>query len=408
MVLTRGRSLALLTCLAAPCAAQAQQIDTTAPVLDLPQPGMDAQGLPAGPFQLYPSAEVRVGYDSNIYAEPDDPVDDGTVTFTPRLEARLKQDAASLSLTGEASLRRYFNRSSENSNAGYVDLRGSYAPSESDRITSRTGWRRAIEDRGDPEARDTRSTGPRQINILDTELGWNHDGRRTHFSVRGSAARFDYRAPIDSDRDLNNYAVRASFGYDVAANLSAVITGFYTRRDYWRPVDFSGVNRDADTYGARAGVRLADTGLLRGEATVGVFRFSPDDPTLRSRTGVSAEASLTYLPSRRIAFTLDAFNGDVATVRNGAQSRTDTRIRFGIQAEARKDLRFQASAYYRHSDFVGTDISERTIGVTGEAEYRINRYLSLAVTANYADRQSDDPTQPFERTRVGIELRSRF
>ena len=68
MVLRRGRSLLLLGVLAAPCAAHAQQIDRTAPIVDLPQPGMEAQGLPMGPFRLYPSAEIQVGYDSNIYA----------------------------------------------------------------------------------------------------------------------------------------------------------------------------------------------------------------------------------------------------------------------------------------------------------------------------------------------------
>ncbi|WNO54199.1 outer membrane beta-barrel protein [Stakelama saccharophila] len=408
MVLIRRLALAgaLGTAVAANPVA-AQQIDRTAPILDLPLPGTDPMGLPLGPFRLYPSGEARVEYDSNIYAEPDNEVDDALVVLTPRVEALLDSGDANLSLLGELRLRRFFDRTAEDSDAAFFRMQGNYK-SAPDTFAGHVSWRRAIEDRGDPEARDTRSTGPRRINILNSEASWTHDTGSVYVGLTGDATQVDYLASRDRDRDLSIYSAQAAAGYYLTGTVRAVVNGFYNRRDFRLATDFTGINRDADTFGVRAGVSLADTGFVRGEATVGVFRSNPDDPSLPSRTGLSAEASISYLPTRRIAFTLDGFRGDVATVRSGAQARTDTRFRLGVQAEARSDLRFQASVLYRRSKFIGTGIAERTLGVTGEVEYRLNRSLSLATTVTYANRHSDDPSQPFERTRAAVELRTQF
>ena len=413
MVLSCKRRLGLLIALASgalatPGAALAQQIDRTAPILDLPDNGLGPVGIQAGSILLLPSGEAGVTYDSNIYAAPSNRVDDLIAIVTPRMEARLDRDDLSLSLLGEATLRRFFKRSSENSTAALVDLKSSFKTGESDRFSTDIGWRRAIEDRGDPEARDNMTLGPRRIDILNVDGGWQHDARLMHLAVSANTSRIDYVSPLDSDRDLVIYGGQASVARDVSATVSAVITAFATRRNFRLARDFANIDRDATTYGARAGLRLADTGLIRGDASVGVFRFNPDDPTLPSRTGLSIEASVAYLPTRRVAFTLDAFRGDVATVRNGAQARTDTRVRVGVQAEARANLRLQASVFYRNSDFIGSGVSERTVGATAEAEYRLNRFLSVAATAIYAHRTSDDPTAPFERARFGIELRAQY
>ncbi|TPG42891.1 hypothetical protein EAH79_03400 [Sphingomonas koreensis] len=409
MVLRRRVALAAAASLAALATpGHAQRIDQTAPIIDLPGQDLPPEGVPLGPFRLYPSAEAGVVYDSNIYASPTNVVGDGVFVLTPRVEAKLDSGPLNLSLLSELQFRRFFKHSTEDSDAATLRIQGAYDLGSTDTLAGFVSLRRAIEDRGDPEASQTRSTGPRRINLVDTEVAWTHDTGRAYLQVRGDASRINYLAPIDSDRDLAIYAGRATAGYYVSGNVRAIVTGFYNRRDFRLATDYTGVNRDADTYGVRAGLNLAQSGFFHGEATVGVFHFAPDDPSLKGRTGLSADISMSYLPSRRLGFTLDGFRGDVATVRNGAQQRTDTRVRLGVQAEARSNLHLQASAFYRHSSYIGTGITERTIGASGEAEYRINRYLAVALTGSYAKRRSDDPSQPFERTRVAIELRSQF
>jgi len=392
----------------APGTAAAQSIDTTAPMLDVEDDIGLAEPLHAGPFEIIPSAELRIEYDSNIYAAEASEVDDWIAIAVPRIEARTETGSTRLSLLAEASFRRYFERTTENSTAAFVGATAGTSLGSSSRLRAEASWRRAVEDRGDPEARKSTAIGPRKLNILTGDIGWDYDGPRMSLGLQGTVTDADYLADEDRARDLRQLSAKASAGYRIAGTMRGMLIGFVNRRDFDLPVDTAGINRDASTYGARVGLKFGDNGIFRGEGSVGVFHFDPSDTSLPDYDGLSVEAALAYLPTRRVAITLDAFRGDAATLRNGAQARTDTTVRLGAQAEARHNLRLQAQLFYRRSKFRGVGVSETTKGVWVEAEFRINRILSFAPSFTYSDRDSDVITENFDRFRVGAELRSRF
>ncbi|BBC72700.1 conserved hypothetical protein [Altererythrobacter sp. B11] len=386
----------------------AQQIGRTAPILDVPDDYAEGVGIEAGPFTLLPSAELRAEYDSNIYAKQKDAEDDLIGIIVPRLEARLNRESTQVAVRAEATGRKYLDHTREDSVAALVGaslMQGAGGP---DRVTADVSWQRAIEDRGDPEARDVQALGPRKLDLLALETGWRHEGPRVSLAVRGSATKIDYVSDIDNERDLTNYAGRASVELGVGGTSSIVLIGFVTHRDFRLGGAVSDRNRDATTYGGRAGAKFGEGGLLRGEASIGVFQLEPADDTLPSRTGVSAEASLAYLPRRRLAIILNAFRGDVATVRSGAQSRTDTVVQLGVQAEARANFQLEGSVFYRRSQFIGADVAETTTGIRGEAEYRLTPRLSLVGSATYSRRKSNVPSDEFDRLRAAIEMRLRI
>jgi hypothetical protein len=172
--------------------------------------------------------------------------------------------------------------------------------------------------------------------------------------------------------------------------------------------NLSGINRDSRTIAGRGGVEIDPGGLVRGEASIGLFRFNPDDSSLDSRVGVSASASLIYQPRERLAFTLDAFNGDVATVLNGAQQRTDTRVRFGIQQEIFHNLRWQGGVAYLRTKYNGNPATERTFGGIAEVEYLVNRRVAVALQGRHANRNSTDRLDEFRANSIGLELRLQY
>ncbi|HKY81563.1 MAG TPA: outer membrane beta-barrel protein, partial [Sphingobium sp.] len=133
--------------------------------------------------------------------------------------------------------------------------------------------------------------------------------------------------------------------------------------------------------------------------------FKPDNKAQPSRTGLSVSAALTYTPTPRLVVTLDGFRGDVATVRSGAQARTDTRFRLGVQNEIYHNLRWQGSLIYRRSSFVGAAEHERTIAGLLEVEYLLNRNFSFAVTGRVASRNSTRAFDDFDRSILGAEVR---
>src|SRR3546814_10093575 len=85
----------------------------------------------------------------------------------------------------------------------------------------------------------------------------------------------------------------------------AVCFFFSSRRRHTRCALVTGVQTCA--LPICGGVRFGEQSLLRGELTVGMFRFDPSSPTLPGYSGLSAEGSISYVPRRRLAFTLDAF-----------------------------------------------------------------------------------------------------
>jgi hypothetical protein len=395
-----------LPALLASASVHAQVIDRTAPTLDEVE-DFRPVGIRMGAATILPSAELRFEYDSNLFATPVNEQDDFRVVFAPSVVVDNQGERFRIRGTAQAEIRRYFDITSEDSEAGLVRLDTFFRFSEADLLRTDASWQRIVEDRGDPEARNFVGTGPRLIDAFSGDIEYGHTGARFGFGVSGGATKFDYRAPSDAERDHTALRLNGRLSYRVGPGASVYVRPFYSARNFRLATDTSGIDRDSKTYGARAGVEFDPGGLVRGRLGVGFFRFDPDDPALGKRTGLSVQGSLIYQPTQRTAFTLEAFRGDVATFRAGASSREDTRVTVGIQQEIRHNLRWQSALFYRRSNFVnGGD--EDTIGGFAELEFRINRFMALAVSGRYADRSSSTPSDEFDRFRGGLELRVRY
>lgn len=397
----------LSTWLALPACAMAQDITRTTPLLDEGNDDYKPVGIALGRARLLPSADIRLAYDDNIYATSSNTKDDAIVTVAPQVV--VDYDGSSVHLTGTASaeLRRFASRKAENSNAGLIEGTAAFKISNTDRIIAALRAERFVEDRGDPEARAITIIGPRRGNVWGGALEYNRVGRRIGLRANIDVKKFDFLSALDDERDLTQYAASGRISVRLRGQASLFGQVFANRRDYRLATDTSGVNRDSDTYGARAGIQIDPGGQWRGDAGVGLFRFDPKDNLLNARTGFSVSAGLVYQPRKRVAITLDAFRGDVATVLSGASTRVDTRLRLGVQQEVRRNLRWQSALIYRKSSFIGAG-QERTLGGMFEVEYLINRRLSIAATANYADRNSSTVSKRFERFRGGLELRLQY
>lgn len=396
----------LLTALLSPAVAHAQSIERTAPALEEVE-DFQPIGIRVGQIMIQPSAEIGLIYDSNIFAAPNNEQSDFRAVIAPRLVVTHQGNTVRVRGTAQAEINRYFDLTTEDNTAGLTRLDTVVRVSEADEIRTDAYWQRVVEDRGDPEAQNVLGTGRRLLDAYNGEIEYSHSGNRIGFSLLAGFTKFDYRAAVDSERDHDTVRVAGRIGYRVGARTSVYIRPFYSARDFRLATDNSGVNRDSNTYGARAGIEIDPGGLVRGRFAVGAFRFSPDDPTLQSRTGLSVQGSILYEPSQRTVVSAEVFRGDVATFRAGATAREDTRVTVGIQQEIRHNLRWQSAVFYRRTNFVnGGD--EDTVGAFGELEYRLNRFLAVAATARYSHRSSSRPVDEFDRFRGGIELRVRY
>jgi len=387
--------------------AAAQELDRATPLLEAPSE-YDPVPLQLGRVSAYLGADARLEYDSNIYALPSNEIDDMRFTASPWVNLQMKDDTLDLGLQARAIVRRYFDNETENSESGSVRFNGVFKISASDSISGQAGWLRLVEERGEPEGLTTTNIGPRKYDQLRGELGYTHEGARITIGLKGGVLRNNALRAIDAERDYYQYSGSGRVGYQVSGIVSTFGEVFISARQFRLPVDASGIDRDSKTYGARGGVSFEPGGLISGEAGIGVFRFEPDAATQESRTGLSVSAALTYTPTPRLVITLDGFRGDVATVRSGAQSRTDTRLRLGFQNEIYHNLRWQGAVIYRRSSFIGSAQHERTIAGLLEVEYLMSRNLAFAITGRLANRNSTLAFDDFDRSILGAEIRFQY
>ena len=400
--------LGALGALAIPARAQTETLGSTAPTVYPDDPEYRAQPIHLGGLSLTTNANVRLNYDSNIYAAPIERYDDVYADFSGEVRADSKPGPVTVTAGVTGTVRRYASRSTENSERWRLDTTVKWSPTRTSLYSLGASLQRAVEDRSDSEARTDPDRGPRRFDILATEFHLRTQPGRLLFDVQASATRFDALSSLDADRDFSAYNGQAAVGLRVGGTVFVTASTFLNRREFRLSRTPAGLERDTTTYGGQLGLNVEPGGLFEGRLGVGVFRYDPDEPTAPGRTGLSVSGALIYRPSRRTALLLDAFNGDVATFRTGAQGRTDTRFRLTAEQEIRHDLFAKLSGSFRRSKFVGTGISEDTASVSGEIEYVIARNLSLSLDAQFSKRTSERFAARFERFRAGFSLRARF
>lgn len=417
LIMERGTKLAACTAVlivGGVSQAHAQSIGSTAPAVMAEDPEYKPRGFNAGPFTIHAGLDAGINYDSNVYAVDSatpttrGPVDDAIFTLAPHVDINHAGEKLSFRANADALISRYVDETTQDSEAAGALGELKWSPSRGHTLTALGTWNRTVEDRGDPEANVDARIGPRIYNIWAGSLAYAMTGTQISFSAEAGARKTDAVAAADDDRDYTAYLGRATVGYRVSGTVSATATGFINVRDFRIDSNATLTDRDTKTYGARLGVEFNPGGLFSGNISAGVFKLEHDDPTLSSRTGFSAAGDVTYRPTQRTAITLELFNGDVATFRSGATSRTDTVAKITLQQEIRHSLFATVGTGYRHTKYIGNGLTEDTILGFGEVEYLLSRNWSFAAKANYGTRSSDNPRDEFNRFRAGLEVRYQF
>ncbi|UOR15179.1 outer membrane beta-barrel protein [Qipengyuania aquimaris] len=386
----------------------AQSLPDTAPALERDDPEFETNPTRVGPFDVSVGAEASGQYDSNLYALPDNEIDDLVFELSPYVRAVHDGGQVQVALGTQSVVRRHVDQTEEDSEAVRFFGDFTWTPMEEESLRVGVDFERAIEDRGDPEARDILAIGPRELNILTGDVQYRRARGKILLDVRAEASSFDPLSSLDDDREFDLYSGRATVGTRIGGSVFVTATGFASRREFAIESNLLGQDRDSTTWGGRLGVDIVPGGLFEGSLSAGVFRFQPDEPTFEDRTGLSLAGSMVYRPQRRTALILGVSNGDVATFRNGATGRTDFVSRLTWQQEIRHNLYSSFTAGYRRSRFRGTDITQKTLVGRGELELVVSRHLSVVADASYGDRISDLASEEFDRFRGGLSLRLRY
>ncbi len=365
-------------------------------------------GVRAGSFDIYGTAEVDVVFDDNIFATDTNTESDVITKVKPALIA--KSDWGRHEVVGKlaADFGRYADNDDENyedynaSISGRLDVvRNSYA-------VGSAGYSQQHEERGAPNA-NTGTTKPTEYDVANIQAGYVHAPGR--FSVSGlvdyTDTDFDDNGTVnndDRDRDRTDYTVQ--LGYEVTPAYEAFVRGSYIDVDYDANVDDNGFNRDNDGYRVVTGVGMDLSGKVRGEAFVGYVdrefndaQFSDIDEATYGANVLWNINGLTSLQGR--------FDRTVEeTVENNAAAYVRTGGDVTLEHEFRRNILGSAYVGFSNNDYEGgTSTRDDDYTVAGlEARYLINKCFTAGLAYDYTQRDSNIAGDDYDRNRFMVKL----
>jgi len=366
---------------------------------------LEPLGIRAGAFLVYPRVNASVGFDSNVYAEPNNENSDILLVVRPEIEARSQWSRHSLSASAFAEGGFYRDETDANyldfglGVAGVVDISSVQA------LRVDVSAARLHEDAGDPDA--VGSSDVTKYLALSGTIAYRYQFNRFFVQPSVGVSRNDYDDVPgfnNDDRDHNLYQITLRGGVAVSPAIRVFGEGFWRRSDYDHTPDDAGVDREAKTYGARLGTELEFTRLLVGDVGVGIARHNPDDSALDDTTGFNAAVGLTWTPTPLTTVNINAladlqettitFRGDTASTRFRKQ------LSVGVTHAVLRNISINGRALYIRDDFEGTSRSDDVFGFGAGVSYTVNRWLVVGASYDFQKRVSDDDTAEYTRHRV--------
>lgn len=392
-----------------PAAGAAQSLDRDFAPVQLPRPGYEFDGHRVGSFLVLPTLEVSGAYDSNLFAVSRDPVDDIRFEFVPQVTVRRDSGEDRFFAQAYGRFRVHAENPREDSQAFGASAALVRVDGAGRRAFAALRYDRSVESRADPETRAGPTDRPRLADDYRVEGSWREPFGRVTLDLAASAEKINLLDAEEQDRDMTSYRTSLRAAYRISPATALFVEGFVNRRDFRLATDFSGVNRDATTVGGYFGFQKEVGQRLRGRFGLGLFHFAPESDALETYTALAMAGEMIWNPRVRTTVSLRATRGDMATVRSGAFGLTSTNVRLGIDQEVRHNFLIHAAVIYEDRTYRGNAISRLT-SVSGEieAEYLVNRRLSVFAGVYYSNRDAALETDRYKRGVVQIGVRTKL
>ena len=271
----------------------------------------DPQGVRLGSFILRPSITETVGTERTTTGKEED----NRTYLRSGFKATLDSDWSLHQLRIDAAGAWDKTLSGEPDDNPEASLQAELRLDLSDETTAnlRAGYNLRREDIGDPNAIADATTQSdvneftagadvmRDLGVFRTTAGVDFTRE-----VYGDAVLANGDTLSQSDRDRNAVRIRGRLGYELSAALIPFIEASYGRTVYDQRQDSLGYVRDADGYGAKAGMEVDLGEKLKGELAGGYLTADFDDAALKTISAATIDGNALWSPYRgtNVAFNL--------------------------------------------------------------------------------------------------------
>ena len=364
-----------------PSFAQAREV--TSPVVSPSAPGeaipdnvpADTElGIPLGSFRLFPTLDIRAGYDTNVFAAPaGQQTGSAYEAIRPSLDVRSDWNNHMLNFGASGAFGFYNNATPQNYQNFGFNTDGRFDIYRDWYLTARAAFTRTTELLGTPDVAQTVS--PSVVYAVPLNVGMFQRFSRLFYqaNVGLTGLRYSDYSQLNTSalpagsRDRNEFLESLRVGYELREGFDVWLQGGLNQRSYLQYVNVAGQQRDSNGWSAVAGSTLDLGGVSKLEGFVGYTQqnyFNPGIVTGAATFGLAGTWN-GYQPLVVHPFVVRSINETVFT---NYQDYVSTTIGADFTYTIQNDWQLNAGAAFSLLDYTPVP------GTTGTFQHTDNFY----------------------------------
>lgn len=419
----KSLSLALLGSTVMVSAAAAQDTDQVMAVYDRYRPDLSAEGIRSGGFLFRPTIAAEGKFDSNIYADNANEVDDFIAIIKPSFRMDSNWNNNSLSFYADAAIGKY----SDSGDEDYEDFKvGSYGRldiSRGSNIFYDLSFSKEHEDRG--SADNQSQLAPTEYDVLKAVVGFERDEGIVSLAIDGSYEKRDFddvgtagqAGFLDNDsRDRDTLKGSVRVGYELNPEYEAFVKFTAVKVEYDLSRTAGNTLRDSDGWDVVGGLAMNITGKTEGEFYVGYVKRDWDNIGFNDVSDFKFGASILWsgdITSARIGVNRDVTETSVAVGGLPAAGIVTTNYSLRLEHELRRNLLLNADTSFTKMNYTeaagatGTRTDD-VFSIGAGMRYLWNRNLSLNADYKYGERAAGVPFFDYDRHSFIVSLSAQW
>jgi hypothetical protein len=361
-------------------------------------------GVGVGEMTLKPQIMVQLGHNDNIFSTQADQQATSILVINPSVQLVAEKANRAFLLNYDLKQGILFSSTADN----YTDHRlTGEAVLELDsrhQLNLIADITRIHEDRGSNDALTGAEPSIYNDHLIGATYLFGAQGAQGNLEV--TASYLDHRyanfANLNASRERNNLRLGSTFFYGIAPKTRALIEVRHERIDYHQ----AGSTLDNDEQKALLGVTWDATAKTSGSAKLGTTRKTYDSSVHNDQSSASWEVSARWAPQTYSSVDLETSqefeeaSGDEAAI-------DTTHISLAWTHRWSESLSTNAVFSHLNEDYLGqTTVSrlDKTDSRTLNIDYKLHRWLSLAMGLTHADTDSNTADESHTNNTVMITL----
>ena len=378
------------------------------------RPAWDPAGVRAGGFALFPSIELGVGNDDNIYRVPRGETSDSIRSVRPRFIGVSQWRNHEIVLDAGADASFFADAEDEDVTNWFAGGAGRLDIARDAWVRAQLNVRELHEERGDPESPAT-AVRPISRRMSGARIEAFRRANRLSLGIEGSYTGIAYEDSVDgvtgrrlvqNDRNRGEGEISARVGLDVALGYEAYVRATRYSRSYERPQGEDMYRRDSDGTEIALGSRLDLGTVLAGDLFAGFRSQSYDeDERLPTVEGTSFGGALTWNVTPLTTLRATASRTVNESTLRQASGYLSSSLELGLDHELRRNVLFGVDIAQTGNQYVGIDREDDITTATIRGTWLINRTVHADFGYRMQRRDSTVERDDYDKNLLYLDVR---